>query len=84
TVDGEPLDSPENIDAFQHENITNVISIEIRDNITYHRDGVEDHATIVIGSSSNFEGDNSDCEEDGERHDIPDLVIDVDMDYDSM
>ncbi|KAL6977071.1 hypothetical protein U1Q18_025865 [Sarracenia purpurea var. burkii] len=50
----------------------------------YLEDGVEDHATIVIGSSTNVEGDNSDCEEDGERHDIPDVVIDVDMDYDNM
>ncbi|KAL6971680.1 hypothetical protein U1Q18_031360 [Sarracenia purpurea var. burkii] len=50
----------------------------------YLEDGVEDHATIVIGSSTNDEGDNSDCEEDGERHDILDVVIDVDMDYDNM
>ncbi|KAL6997304.1 hypothetical protein U1Q18_007430, partial [Sarracenia purpurea var. burkii] len=84
TVDGEPLDSPENIDAFQQENITNVVSIEIGDKITYHRDGVEDHATIVIGSSINVEGGNSDCEVDGERQDILDVVIDVDIDYDNM
>ena len=72
--DGE---SKEANDAFQQETITSVVPIEVANNDRYCKDDIE--AEVIPTDETMAEhGDNN----EDEKHVIPDIDMDVDMDYD--
>ena len=81
TSDGELLDPLENNDVFQQENITDVFPIDIDPIVWYCRDDVEFNVISIAGSLDEIMEENRDDEED-EEHNIPNVDMDLDMDYD--
>ncbi|KAL7224530.1 hypothetical protein ACSBR1_025902 [Camellia fascicularis] len=79
--DGELLDPSENNDVFLQENITDVVAIDIDPIFRYCRDDVEFNVISAVGSLDEIMEENRDDEED-EEHNIPDVDMDPDMDYD--
>ena len=74
-------DPAENNDVFQQENIIDVVPINIDPIVRYCRDDVEFNVISEVGSSDAIMEDNRDDEGD-EDHNIPDVDMDPDMDYD--
>ncbi len=64
-------------DVFQQEIITGIVPIEVANNDQYCRDDVKAEV-IPIDETMAEHGDNNEDEE----HDIPDVDMDVEMDYD--
>ncbi|KAL7255207.1 hypothetical protein ACSBR1_009382 [Camellia fascicularis] len=79
--DGELSNPSENNDMFQQKTITDVVPIDIDPIVQYCRDHVEFNVISVVGSLDEIMEENRDNEGD-EEHDIPDVDMDPDMDYD--
>ena len=75
--DGESNDDTEANDAFQQETIAGVVPIEVANNDRYCRDDVEAEVIPTDETMAEHGGNNED-----EEHGIPDVDMDVDMDYD--
>uniref|UniRef100_A0A2N9GFL9 Nudix hydrolase domain-containing protein n=1 Tax=Fagus sylvatica TaxID=28930 RepID=A0A2N9GFL9_FAGSY len=75
--DGESNDHMEANDAFQQETITDVVPIDIEDNVQYCRDDVE----LEVIREDEIMAEHRDDDEN-EEHDIVDDDLDPDMDYD--
>jgi hypothetical protein len=75
--DGESNDDTEANDAFQQETIAGVVPIEVANNDRYCRDDVEAKVIPTDETMAEHGGNNED-----EEHDIPDVDMDVDMNYD--
>ncbi len=75
--DGESNDHMEANDAFQQENITNVVPIDIEDNVQYCRDDIEPEVIREDEIMAEHRDD-----DENEEHDIVDDDLDPDMDYD--
>ncbi|XP_057484999.1 uncharacterized protein LOC130771413 [Actinidia eriantha] len=90
--DGELSDLEESSEAFQQESITSALSIDIEDDIQYHREDVEVEVIERVGPlDETYDEDDEDHEimgdninnEAGDDDEIPDADdMDPDMDYD--
>ncbi|KAF7141455.1 hypothetical protein RHSIM_Rhsim06G0076200 [Rhododendron simsii] len=68
-------------DAFQQENITSVVPIDVEVEVHCHRDGAEDEVMLGVGPLDETIEESGD-DEDDEDDEIPDVEMDPDVDYD--
>ena len=73
--DGESNDQREANEAFQQEAISDVVLIDVEDNVQYCKGGIE------VENIPEGLGEHGDNNED-KVHNIPDSNMDLDMDYD--
>ena len=73
--DGESIDQIEANEAFQQEAFSDVVPIDVEDNVQYCKGGIE---VKNIPEDLGEQGDNN----KDEVHSIPDSDIDPDMNYD--
>ena len=73
--DGESIDQTEANEAFQQEAITDLVPINVKDNVQYCKGGIE---VENIPEGLEEHGDNN----EDEVHNILDSYMDLDMDYD--
>ena len=73
--DGESNDQTEANEAFQQEAISDVVPIDVEDNVQYYKGGIE---VENIAEGLGEQGDNN----EDEVHNICNSDMDLDMDYD--